>query len=74
MNSTVPASPYIYRGTLTGTTHTDYSHIPGFKQPTLEEQIADMQKEIDELRQEVTVLKTLLPSPAYVYPMTNASE
>jgi peptidoglycan hydrolase CwlO-like protein len=39
-----------------------------------EEHIDAMQKEIDELRQEITVLKTLLPSQKYTYGIdSNAS-
>jgi len=43
-------------------------------QKPLEDQIAALRKEIDELRQELTVVKTLIPGPIYGYSVTNASE
>ncbi len=72
MNNTITADPFITN--YNGTTHTDYSRIPIVKTPTLEEQVEALRKEIDELRQEITVIKTLLPGPVYGYSVTNASE
>jgi hypothetical protein len=74
MNNSITESPYPFHGADNRTTHTDYSSFPAFKQPTLEEQITALRKEIDELRQEITVLKTLIPPPEYIYGIANASD
>lgn len=74
MNNTTTAPPYKISVNPNGTTYTDYSNIPVSKPPTLEEQIAALRKEIDELRQELTVVKSLLPGPIYGYSVTNASD
>lgn len=53
-----------------------YHFVPAYTeaQKPLEEQIETLQKEIDKLRQELTVIKTLLPGPCYRYYVSNASE
>jgi hypothetical protein len=74
VRNTITIEPNGINRGCSGITLIDHSTIPVFKMLTLEEQVAALRKEIDELRQELTVIKSLLPAPIYGYSVTNASE
>lgn len=68
MKQTSTSIPYAKSETVT-----DYSILKTYKLPTIEEQIAELHKQVEELRQEITVLKTLLPPVEYKYDFTGTT-